>query len=70
MMTEEKKNKPTDYETIAWGVVLLLLLGGLVFGLTWMFGVDRAGTIAWISGVGGIITAVATIISSIIYRRK
>ena len=70
MMTEKKKIDPSDYETIAWGMALVMLLLGLVFGFIWMLGVDRAGTIAWIAGVGGIITAVATIISSTIYRRK
>ena len=70
MMIEKKKIDPADYETLAWGIVLLLLLCGLVFGLFWMFGVDRAGTIAWIAGAGGIATAVATIVSSSLYRRK
>ena len=70
MMTEEKKNNPTDYEKNAWGMALMLLLCGLVFGFIWMLGVDRAGIIAWISGVGGIITAVAAIVSSALYRRK
>ena len=70
MMTEEKKINPADYETIAWGITLVLLLCGLVYGFIWMLGVDRAGTIAWIAGVGGIVTAVATIVSSILYRRK